>query len=212
MKTLIAVPCMDSVPVEFMTSFVNLRKAGDTRYAVIKNTLVYDARNQFAAKAIDGGYDRVLWIDSDMTFDSDALDKLNVTMDETGAPYVTGLCFKRRIPTGPTIYKSIEYDFPTRAKATPYADYPRDAVFDVAASGCALVLMETKLIQDVFDKYGPPFTPLPQLGEDLSFCWRVKELGRRMICNSAVKAGHCGFYEFTEDTYLSQVDSERKDA
>ena len=83
-RILIAIPCMDQGPAKFWTSLVNLRKTADTHYGVKANSMIYDSRNNFAAHAIMSGYDRVLWLDSDMTFDPDLLERLNADMDDNG--------------------------------------------------------------------------------------------------------------------------------
>ena len=68
MRTLIAVPCMDMVHTFFMTSLLALRKAAGTEVAVASCSLVYEARHTLALKALNDGFDRVLWLDSDMNF------------------------------------------------------------------------------------------------------------------------------------------------
>jgi hypothetical protein len=37
-------------------------------------------------------------------------------------------------------------------------------------------------------------------GEDISFCLRVKELGKKMYCDSSVKMGHVGQFVYDEDS------------
>ena len=79
MKTLIAVPCMDVQESEFsdcLTQLV-LRHKDDVDVKYLKASLVYDARNQLAKYVLkEGGYDYVLWLDSDMTFEPDLLDRM----------------------------------------------------------------------------------------------------------------------------------------
>ena len=61
------------------------------------------------------------------------------------------------------------------------------------------------LILEVAKYFGmSPFTPMPGLGEDYSFCWRVKQIGKKMWCDSSVKLGHVGQHIFTEEDYLQQ--------
>ena len=66
MRTLIAVPCMDMVHTVFMASLLQLNKPEGTEIAVSSSSLVYDARHSLAKKALNEGFDRILWIDSDM--------------------------------------------------------------------------------------------------------------------------------------------------
>ena len=209
MKTLIAIPCMDMVHTKFMVSLLNLKKTEDTFYAPMAGSLIYDSRNMFAAKAIDGNYDRVLYVDSDMVFASDMLNRLNTDMDEHKLEYVCGLFFKRKAPTSPVIYKTLDYRIEDGklicAGAVTYHDYPRNALFRIQGSGMGAVLVKTQLLKDVWEKYGPPFDPMTQYGEDLSFCWRVNHLGRGMWCDSSINVGHIGNTVFSEETYLAQT-------
>ena len=219
MKTLIAVPCMDSLPTDFATSLMDLKKGEDVHYAVTKNSLIYDSRNAVAANAITAGhmdgdegrgitpYDRVLWIDSDMKFDPDMLVRLSEDMDQ-GLDYVAGIFFVRKIPTYPVVYSEIRYytdeSNQIHAEAVKMRYYPKDQLFRCGGTGFGAVMTSVKLLKDVWDRFGPPFQPLSHMGEDLSFCWRVNQLGREMYCDSRVKVGHIGQFVFDENVYLNQ--------
>lgn len=95
MKTLIAVPCHDYVHADFTRSLMEMDKPEGTGYAQITNTLIYTARNVIAQKAIQAGFDRVLWLDADMVFPSDIIQRLGEDMDR-GLDMVTGLYFTRK--------------------------------------------------------------------------------------------------------------------
>lgn len=204
-KTLIAVPCVDMVPTGFMQSLLNLRKLPGTAYAVQPGSVIHDTRNAIARAAMDGGFDRVLWLDSDMLFRADLMERLAADMDEKGLEYVSAICFKRVLPTSPCVYREIRTltgkDGLPDAEAVPYFDYPEDSLFECAATGCAAVMMDVSLVRDVAEAYGDPFQPLPRMGEDLSFCWRAGQLGRKMWCDSRVKVGHIGQMVFDEKLY-----------
>lgn len=206
MKTLIAIPCMDMVHTVFMKSLMGMNRVGQTGFAFSCSSLVYDARNTLAKQAVTEGYDRVLWLDSDMDFEPDLLQKLSEDMDE-GRELVSGLYFKRKAPVKPVIYKNLGYyknedESGVTPVAVSYEDYPRDSVFPIAACGFGGVLVTTDLIKRVGDKFGLPFSPIMGFGEDLSFCSRVTELGVEMFCDSRVKMGHVGLGTITEEVYL----------
>ena len=203
-KTLIAVPCMDMVNTQFMCSFVDLEKPEGTVYTVTKNTLIYSARNIIAQNAIKWGFDRVLWLDSDTTFEPDTLLKLADDMNK-GIDYISGLYFMRQFPTSPVVYSDIWWNVKDNGWVDTgkeiYTEYPKDTVFEVAGTGFGCVMTSVDLLKKVCDKYGSPFTPLMGMGEDMAFCWRCGQMGVKMYCDSRIKCGHIGSFTFNEDVY-----------
>lgn len=208
-RTLICLPCMDMVSTQFLRSLISMRKVGSCNFAITTSSLIYDARNLLAAKAVEGGFDRVLWLDSDMTFDSDFMERLSADLDE-GREFVTGLYFTRKKPTRPVLFSEcammIQEDGLTQPAVEFFKDYPKNEIFEVKACGFGGVMMTVDLLKRVIDRYGQPFTPVLGFGEDLSFCGRVQKLGVPMWCDSRVKMGHVGFKEITERDYLEVTD------
>ena len=203
MKTLIAIPCMDTVPTDFFTSFTDMEKDG-AKYIICKNTLIYDARNRLAAHAIENEFDAVLWLDSDMTVPNDVLRRFKAHLEQ-GKDYISGICFSRRMPPNPVIYSNLQWeqkDGKILSKAKPYLDYPKDQTFEIAASGFGCVMTSVKLLKEIWQKFGAPFLPLLGLGEDMAFCLRCINIGAKMYCDSTIKCGHVGYKEFTEEDYL----------
>ena len=192
MKTMIAIPAMEQMYSWTAQCLANLRHVGECKTEYIIRMQVDMARNVLAQKAIEGGYDRILWIDSDMTFEPDMMERLSDDL-EAGWDMVTGLYFKRTFPLEPVIYSHIE-----EAKAETYWEYPQDQVFPVAGCGFGGVLMRTDILRDLKD---PPFLPFLHLSEDLSFCVRMAAHDRRMACDSRVKLGHMGTIVFSEKLY-----------
>ena len=197
MKTLIAIPCMDTIEADFVESLLNLRPVGEVEIKLLKASLVYDARNQIVQYAISkGGYDFILWLDSDMTFEPDLMEKLMADIEgaEDGEKKmaVTGLCFGRRPPFKPCIYKKL--DVQTNGQMVlpvceNWFDYPRDSVFEIEACGFACLMMRMDMLE-AMGIYGVPFFPVGGLGEDLTFCWRAKKLDMKFHCDSRLKIGH----------------------
>ena len=200
MRTLIAVPAMDMLSTDFCRSCVGLQLSGEVQWTFSQGSLVYDGRNILADTAVREGFDRVLWLDSDMVFDPYLFQRLSEHLD-LGKEMVSGLYVSRKAPIHPVIYKSIRRD-PAENGFTPVAetfhDYPRDDLFRIAGCGFGGVMMRTDVLMDLEDA---PFTPLPGLGEDFSFCVRMARHGRRIACDSRVKLGHMGVSVFSESMY-----------
>jgi len=208
-KVLIAIPTLNTICVEFFNSIMGLKTNGMAQIGIEVGSLVYEARNKLVLKALERECDYILWLDSDMVFTPDVLLKL-MEDAELGMDYVCGLYFKRTLPTNPVIAKTITWERDSETGvvnhgAELYLDYPKDQVFEIAGSGFGCVLTKTQLILDAAEQFAmSPFDPLPSLGEDYSFCWRVGKMGRKMYCDSRVKVGHVGTFIYGEDTYLMQ--------
>ena len=195
-KTLIAIPCLDMVHTKFFESFSLMDKEG-TSMTTVTNTMIYSARNLIAANAIDAGFDRVLWLDSDMTFPKDMIRRLSDAMDKTGAGLVSGLYFTRNSDVFVDAAKLVD------AGADMIYEYPDD-IIEIKACGFGCCLTSVDLIKRVGDKFGSPFTPIDGMGEDLSFCYRVSQLGEKMYCDTRIKCGHVGNATFDEAFYKRQ--------
>ena len=204
MKTLIAIPALDSVPTVFFKCYSSMDKVGETGFSVTQSSLVYDARNTLARTAIDQKFDRIFWLDSDMDFQPDLMKRLSADLDE-GYEFVCGLFFKRKAPIQPVIYKEVGYyhkDNEVTPVALCYEDYPKDQIFEVNGCGFGAVMMSVDLVKRVVAEFGAPFSPILGFGEDLSFCKRVTHIGGKMYCDSRIKVGHIGTGVITEEIYL----------
>ena len=215
MKTLIAVPCMDTTPIGFQTSMLYLKKGENVSVNVQANSLVYDSRNLLSLTAIENGFDRVMWFDSDMMFTKDTMQILMADMDKLNADMVTGVYFKRRPPYSPVIFDQLDEPGTGEtgklvARVHNYLDYPKDTIFPVRGCGFGCVLTSVKLLKQVWDKFGPAFSPYPWAGEDISFCHRVNQLGVQIWCDSNILCGHIGTYVYTVkdfEAYRSRGDA-----
>lgn len=204
MKTMIALPAMSTMLTPFVKSLVGMRLYGQVEFAFTDSSLVYDARNQLAEKAVKGDFDRVLWLDTDMTFSADLFERLHADLDE-GREFVCGMYTTRRDFIHPVIYDAITFTEQDGPQAHWMSDFPTDKPFEIVACGFGCVMMTTKLLRDVSETFGRPFSPLPGFGEDLSFCMRVSQMGRRMFCDPTLELGHVGQITYTVEAWRKEV-------
>lgn len=207
-RTLIAIPCMDMVPSAFMKGFLDMRKpAAGAAFSMIQNTVIYAARNLILDNAVEAGFDRVFWLDSDVIPPVNVLEKMCAFLDEYNADYVSGVYYLRKLPTEPVIYKSLKWevkDGEASASREPYIDYPQNGVFRIAGSGFGCVMTSGRLLRILKEEYGAPFTPLIGMSEDLSFCYRVNQVGGVMYCDSSIQCGHIGQAVYDKSVYEAQ--------
>ena len=195
MKVLIAVPCMDQVPAQFAQCLATLGKVDKTIVAFQIGSLVYTSRNDLVQIAIKQGCDYIFWLDSDMMFPPDVLARM--FEDLKHGDIVSGLYFRRVAPFTPVIYDKLDID-DTGCHYTEPKDIP-DGIFEVAGCGFGCVLLATDIMLDVLEKYGSPFTPINGIGEDLSFCWRARQLGFKIVCDPDIPLGHVGHHVITRE-------------
>ena len=204
-KILIAIPCMDSVPAQFANSLALLTSYGieGVEISVQFNlgSLIYSSRNQLAGVAVSDDADLILWLDSDMVFNPDTLIRLLKDIDD-GADFVTGVYYRRTAPFTPTLFKSLEIDENFNAEFENYEDIP-ETPFEVAGCGFGCVLMKTDLIRQVYKKFGRLFSPIGEVGEDLSFCWRARQCGYTLTCDPSIDLGHVAHTMVTKSFYLN---------
>ena len=190
-KTLIAIPAMDSVPTQFCHSLVTISHVGECMVAFQISSLVYTARNNLAKEAIRIGADFVLWLDSDMVFKPDLLQRLMEHMKDPEIDMVSGLYFRRVSPFTPVLFDKLEITEDGKCENTEFNEIP-DEPFEVGGCGFGGVLMRTSVLMDVALRFGDMFAPIIGVGEDLSFCWRARQCGHKIICDPTIELGHVG--------------------
>jgi len=175
------------------------------------------ARNTAAAAFLSSDSDWLLWIDTDIGFEQDALEKLLAVADPETAPIVGGLCFIEgdfshdfrgglRSSLAPTLYDwawiEPKSGMPGAYKMVARQEWADDAVTRVGATGCGLLLTHRsvyeKVAQWLRESGAPPhiwFERIPGAdgelcGEDISFCLRAHQVGLPVMVHTGVITTH----------------------
>lgn len=188
------------------------------------------ARNESVAFFLDHYPDSqwAMFLDADMGFPDVTVRQLIDRADPTDRPIVGGLCFalKRNgiedadtqaVPYGmvPTIYTY--HDLEDDAGFLPMAEYPRDALVKVAATGMACVLVHRTVLEKIraehgdrwFDRIPNPRQPT-MFGEDMSFCIRAAAADAPIFVDTSLRTSHDKDGVFlTEDAFDRQEAAKR---
>ena len=187
--------------------------------------MVHDARGRIAQRAINAGADWLVMYDSDMVLEPETTARLldaaygDMPYPERGGgmkSFVSGLYFMRRLPTKPLILKALDWyqDEAMGAQefAEVYEDWPRDGVFEIAGAGFGCCIMSVEMVKRMTVAYRMnPFTPMPRLSEDYSFCWRARQLGYKLWCDSRIRPGHAGLWVYGEKDWERQKSGMRNE-
>ena len=153
----------------------------------------------------------LLMLDSDMVFEPSLIEDLLVEADADVFPIVGGLCFG--IADGllfPTLYGLTLED--GKPRTVRYNDVPENAMFQVAATGAACLLIHrrvlTAMAEAAFNSAFPWFqeTELSgePCGEDFTFCIRAGQLGFPVHVATAVHVGHHKSQVLTYEMFRAQ--------
>lgn len=190
MRILIAVPTFENILPECFKAIYNLDKCGhDVVFDYVKGYDCAKARNVIAQKAVDGGYDYVMMIDSDTVVPKDALRN----MLEGNADLVMG-CVPKKSGKGETVLFASANNLKGKGfhNVIPYKELHGTERIDLKGGGFGCVLIRTSV-----------FTALPYpyfkyvvyengsaLSEDLYFCRQAKDKGFKIEADPRVKCGH----------------------
>ena len=218
-RVVIGIPCMDTVSTSFFNSILTQHYTPGYQfsYAVEAGSVVYTARARIVQRAIQAEADYLIMYDSDMILPYDTTERL-IDVLEGDMPwpvaerhpkdFVTGLYFMRRLPTKPLLLKTVdpyEDEYGHQNFVETYEDYPQETLFEIAAAGFGCCIMRMSMVKDLIERtMGNPFHPLPDLSEDYSFCYRAKQAGYKLWCDSRIKPGHAGLKVYTESDWTHQ--------
>jgi GT2 family glycosyltransferase len=181
-----------------------------------------DSRNKVVAAFLrDGRADWLFWIDTDMGFAPDTIDRLMAAADPVERPVVGGLCFTQREEESdgmggwrcratPTVFDWTALDTGQMGFSVRW-NYPPDQLVRCAGTGSACVLIHRSVFEKIQAEYGTWYDRVQNttmgrlMSEDLSLCLRAGALGIPVHVHTGVKTSHQKTLWLAEDDYFGQV-------
>ena len=162
-------------------------------------------RCDMASIALRDGFDEIMWIDSDIAFEPDAVDRLR----GHDLPLVAAIYPKKGTQ---------DFAMHLEPRTTELVVGEAGGLYDVRYVGAGFLLVQRMVFDDVQRHFGMPVcnarfgTPsvpyfLPMviedegvgywyLGEDYSFCHRAREAGHKIVVDTTIRLGHVGKYTY----------------
>jgi len=155
-----------------------------------------EGRNLLVEQFLETDAEWLMMLDSDMVFNHRLIEDLLQTADPLSAPVVGGLCFgvNQQFGQFPTLYQNGD------GQPTVMRDIP-DGLVKVDATGAACVLTHRSVFE-TFRRDSPhpwfhrrtvePTDAHPGgvLGEDISWCWHLREQQVPIIVDTTIDVGH----------------------
>ncbi len=165
---------------------------------------VPEGRNQVAEAVMKApDLEWLFFVDSDMGFAPDTLDRLLAVADPAERPIVGGLCFAQReqaedgmggwrcVPR-PTIFDYVDLGDGNGSRFTGRAHYPVNQLVRCAGTGAACLLIHRSVLERIgsgwFDRLRGTDGSL--LGEDISFCVRAGAAGAPIFVHTGIRTTH----------------------
>jgi len=169
--------------------------------------------------------DWLLFIDSDMKFESDVVDKAIgiVSRSKEDIKILGGLCFgggrsKAVWPTLFTIANAKDFDVSKPIEIERHYAYEENALLKVNATGAAFLMIHRHVLECIEEKHsmrnGYPnpyiwFREYEQagvaFGEDIFFCLLAGSLGFGTYVHTGLKIGHIKTHEINEEYYQKHI-------
>lgn len=199
----IALPLVDQkVHTAFLDSFVLMRKPCFTYIRPAFPSMQIDViRNQLVKQALESGCTHMLMMDTDQVYnDPDMINKL-LAHDKD----VVSVMVQRRYPPfdgitlrgEPGKYLSVSDEEIIEAKKSD------NHLIEIDATGGGCLLYKT----EVFLKIPPAWFEFSKteggevIGEDINFCWKLKQNGYKIYCDTSIDVGHLSTLEINWNTH-----------
>lgn len=206
-RCIVLVPHRENVDSACESSLRALQALG---YAVRRSdasAAIDRTRSELATQALADGYEELLWIDSDISFEPEAVDRLR----SHGLPLVGGLFARRGVAHFGCSFLPGTGELTLGQGGAPV---------EVRYVGTAFLLTHRRVYEDVAKKFAlpvcntafpgaPPAVPyfLPMviqdaekghwyLSEAWSFCERARQTGYKVLVDTAIRLFHYGRYGY----------------
>jgi len=198
-RCVVLVPYLTHVDPRCEDSLRELERRGLEVRRFSATAAVDRTRSELATAALRDGFDELVWIDSDLQFDPDAVARLR----DYDLPVVGGLCVRSGLPE-----LAVELE-----PGTPPLRRGEGGLVDVRYLGTALLCTQRIVYEDIQRTFSLPpcntrfgaavvpyFLPmvLPvgashwYLGEDYAFCERARQSGHKIVVDPAIQIGRVG--------------------
>lgn len=157
---------------------------------------IHLARQVVADYATDNGFDVLIQLDDDATFQSDLIARFL----SHGKEVVTALAYQRRPPYLPCIYERVSED---SVNGNPLHGWEHTGLRRVDISGFHCSMIKTSVFKKlraakITDYYGGFDL---KCGEDFAVCHRLKQIGVPVFCDTDLISGHIASGPIIDENY-----------
>jgi hypothetical protein len=198
------VPVAGAIEPDCEDALRELERRGHAVWRVRGYSAIDAARNQMASDALAQGFDELMWIDADVVFDPDDVDKLR----RHDLPLVGGIYPKKGS-------RQLACVFLPETREVTFG--VRGGLLEILYGGFGFLLTRRGVYETMQKQLGLPvcnqrfgtplvpyFAPLVDgegeqawyLNEDYAFCERARRCGFRIFADTSIRLWHIGSYRY----------------
>ena len=204
-KCVVLVPVAGAIDLQCESALRRLEALGYPVWRVPGYSQIDVGRNRLASDALAAGYEETLWIDSDIFFQPEDVERLRAHR----LPIVCGIYPKKAT-------RELACHVMPAAKEIVFGE--NGGLIEVLYVGAGFLLVRKQVYLEIARKlelplcdgrFGAPMTPYFQplvrtdgddhwyLGEDYAFCERARQCGYAIMADTTIRLGHVGNYPFS---------------
>ena len=184
-KVVVCMPVQNSVQADTVQCLIDLLGHRNViGRAQVTGTLVHKARNKLIESALNGFKEatHILFVDDDMVFTNDDLDKLL----DSGKDVIGSVCVERNPPFHPCLVPK-DKDWSNMTDL-----WEKKKPIKVEAIGMGFTLVKIDILKQIMEKVKQPFffEKDSEYGEDFNFCSLLKGEGETVWAHCDSQVGH----------------------
>lgn len=200
-------PVLNNIESATQVSLLRLSQMGYPVATIYQCTSIDFARSQMVSQFLELGYDEILWVDSDIVFDPNDVEKIR----SHKLPIVCGIYPKR----GPE--RDLNVGLIPDTNLIAFGEI--GGLIEVLWCGAGFLYTQRHVYEDIkqilslpdcmtsngkkFSPYFLPFTtpngdrPHAYLCDDRAFCARARLCGHKIYADTTIRLKHVGKYEYS---------------
>ncbi len=192
MKILIGVACNRQIKVKTLESIFGIVNKSPYDLGLTVATqgfTISENRNVLATQAARDKYDYLLFIDDDMTFEADLLDRLLTHQKD-----IVVVAYHPRFKVDKSTVKTLDKTHIITLKGKESKE-----LFECKAVGTGIMLIKTEIFLKIprpWFKMKTARTGMTLQGEDWYFCYQARKAGFSVYCDPVVEVGHLGDFVY----------------
>lgn len=192
MRISLGIPTRGEVNIETTMALMYMLKETPHEFHLNfhKGTYLNELRNDILKDARDNNADYLMFIDSDLTFPPDGINRLLASYKDV----IGGIYNMKQLPPVSTL-KMIDKD--GKIIGGKAEDIPKDKIFKAYAIPTGFMLIRLEAIKDIKNPFDFSRDEKGEfIGEDVGFCEKVREAGLDIWCDPTIPIGHIGSYMY----------------